>query len=125
MSAFGIDFQDLSLLGQEVSTLKSDTEWGGKDSHATGPGLTKGRLPSVVLSYCWLGGGCLLKSQVETQKLGGFFSQARKLRARSDIWAMSNNVLNPDPRHYTLQDRDGILEENTHTNTAPSKTISW
>lgn len=121
MSVFGIDFQDLSHPVQEVSTLKSDTERGGKDSHATGLGLTKGRLRSVVVSYRWPRGGCFLKSQEESQKLGGFFSQARKLRAGSDLWAMTNNVLNPDPRHCALWARDGILGENICTSSAPSK----
>lgn len=66
-------------------------------------------------------GGCFLKSQEESQKLGGFFSQARKLRAGSDLWAMTNNVLNPDPRHCALWARDGILGENIRTSSAPSK----
>lgn len=52
MAVFGIDFQDLSLLEQEVSSLKSDNKGAGKNSHAIGLGLTKGRCPSVVFSYC-------------------------------------------------------------------------
>lgn len=55
MPGFGTDFQDLSVLGQDISTLKSGSRIGGGGSPATGVDITKGRSESVV-SFCSFGG---------------------------------------------------------------------